>query len=590
MSMNEITDEQWNNLKKKYKVHDYIYRKIRSYSEHYFFFEIDFNICSIISKRYLYFKNQKFSSDNDFLNHYYWLEIESFDDEQKKIKINIKFNKFFKEDAFEFLTKRYKINDTIKCVPIKIIKDDYILIELLPGFLGACYEKFNDFSLLNDSTVANIKINFFDYYKNRVIVNLDQGTTNKNNTLNQIINNKINKPLILKENIIRLLSQYDNLNINLDNIEDIFLDKYYKAASKGMISFRKNYEEITFDSGYKDSNNSLLCIGGYFDKKNNQYVLNFFGASPSYALNLLDLFAKIEWRNTLPSLANLALKGEKWGFTDDSYNILSGYLKLTFYKSVLDNQIFINDNQNFAIFNTGLVDDYYHSIYCCFEPSYDEKYTQKWKLSYFCTAQDKLGQEMCKHCSILPKPIKYIKNSEDALFNPDIKLIPNQEHILEGNLERFPISFIYNQCCFDENFTTLFNQYSDSKDPFHKKRLKFKIYEYIKNEPQLIRILSNRLKDSILLAQKRCRWNYRIAIPIYSSLTNSIVHLLPLCLGDIEKDGDSLALIVEKNYAEDGGIQYFGKTIITLEMAYQDARLISRLNDEWLSLDKLKST
>ena len=459
MSINEITDEQWNNLKNKYKVHDYIYRKICFYSDYYFFFEIDFNIRSVVPKRYLYSKNKDITNDNDFLKKYYWLEIENFDDEQKRIRVNVKFNIFLKEDAFNILSTRYKIGDIIKSVPIKSINNNYALVELIPGFTCACYEKFNDFSNLEVCKLLDVKIKFFNYDKKQIVVNFNEKIDKKTEILNSIINNNINKPLVLKENIYKLLSQYNDLNIDFNNIENIFLNKYYEAANARMISFRRNCKEITFDSGYRDNNGSILCIGGHFDSKDKQYVLNFFGVSSSYSLNLLDFFAKIEWNSILPSLADLALKGEKWGFNDTSYNILAGYLKLTFYKCVLDNQIFISESKNFAIFNTGLVDDYYHSIYGCFEPLHDEKSTQKWKLSYFCTKHSKLGQEMCKHCSVLPKPIKYIKNNEDILFNPDLKLIPNQEHILEGNLERFPFDFIYKQCCFDDGFKFLYEKY-----------------------------------------------------------------------------------------------------------------------------------
>ena len=65
-------------------------------------------------------------------------------------------------------------------------------------------------------------------------------------------------------------------------------------------------------------------------------------------------------------------------------------------------------------------------------------------------------------------------------------------------------------------------------------------------------------------------------------MTNGISLLLPLCLSDDEQAAD-VALVVEKQ--ESGNYQ--GQTILTLQMAYLDARLICRPNSEWLDPDKL---
>ena len=55
-----------------------------------------------------------------------------------------------------------------------------------------------------------------------------------------------------------------------------------------------------------------------------------------------------------------------------------------------------------------------------------------------------------------------------------------------------------------------------------------------------------------------------------------------LCLSDDEQSAD-VALVVEKQ--ESGNYQ--GQTILTLQMAYLDARLICRPNSEWLDPDRV---
>lgn len=72
------------------------------------------------------------------------------------------------------------------------------------------------------------------------------------------------------------------------------------------------------------------------------------------------------------------------------------------------------------------------------------------------------------------------------------------------------------------------------------------------------------------------RANYKLAVPQYFNC--NIQLLLPLCLNDgITPD---MALVVSKNEA---GF-YQGHTCLTLEMAYSNARLIAKPQNNWLLL------
>lgn len=55
--------------------------------------------------------------------------------------------------------------------------------------------------------------------------------------------------------------------------------------------------------------------------------------------------------------------------------------------------------------------------------------------------------------------------------------------------------------------------------------------------------------------------------------------LLPLCL--VDPDKTDLALVVTKNSS---GSYYQGHTCLTLEMAYNNARLIAKPESNWLNL------
>ena len=74
-------------------------------------------------------------------------------------------------------------------------------------------------------------------------------------------------------------------------------------------------------------------------------------------------------------------------------------------------------------------------------------------------------------------------------------------------------------------------------------------------------------------AKKRIRRNYKTAVPQF--FKNRIQLLLPLCLKE-ERKAD-LALAVEKE-----NDIYRATTCLTLDMAFNNARLIAKPDDEWL--------
>ena len=73
--------------------------------------------------------------------------------------------------------------------------------------------------------------------------------------------------------------------------------------------------------------------------------------------------------------------------------------------------------------------------------------------------------------------------------------------------------------------------------------------------------------------------NYKTAVPQY--WRGRIQLLLPLCL--VQDGKADLALVVEK---ERDGRCYRGNTVLTLDMAYSNARLLARPDPDWLSQDQ----
>ena len=69
--------------------------------------------------------------------------------------------------------------------------------------------------------------------------------------------------------------------------------------------------------------------------------------------------------------------------------------------------------------------------------------------------------------------------------------------------------------------------------------------------------------------------NYKTAVPQYYK--GRIQLLIPICL--VSESVPDLALVVSKNVA---GNHYLGHTCLTLDMAYNNARLIARPDSAWL--------
>jgi hypothetical protein len=85
------------------------------------------------------------------------------------------------------------------------------------------------------------------------------------------------------------------------------------------------------------------------------------------------------------------------------------------------------------------------------------------------------------------------------------------------------------------------------------------------------------IKKAISMAIKRCKWNYKTAIPKYYPRYKRIDLLIPLCL--VANNKVDVALVVEKGQ----GMQYLGHTVIPLDWAYSQARLVCRPDSDWLS-------
>lgn len=238
------------------------------------------------------------------------------------------------------------------------------------------------------------------------------------------------------------------------------------------------------------------------------------------------------YQDVLKDLAELA-ECENWQYinnpsTYSNYPILDNYLKYTYKKIAKEKKISFDKTDTICCFNTGLVTPVQEPIYMEFKenPAPGDQY---WIFKMFF----RKGEHEAISFGKLPEMASYYDDPTKLIYDVRKELIVNYGHIISDNKERFP-------------------------EPFKS------MGDYQ---------LSSFLKGCIDSTLERVRRNYKIAVPQF--FDDSIQLLLPLCLNDPSKA--DLAIVVE-----DFGTNYRAATCLTLDMALNNARQLTRPDTEWL--------
>ncbi|MFR5073479.1 MAG: DUF3825 domain-containing protein [Bianqueaceae bacterium] len=224
-----------------------------------------------------------------------------------------------------------------------------------------------------------------------------------------------------------------------------------------------------------------------------------------------------------------------------------------------------------AAFNTGLVTQHYDDLYACLEVM---RIQDEVALLEFCTAAGRVGKRLVDYFNPLRSPRFECK--EDLLFDLEKELHTDYEHILLDNVARLPLEFLREECHGMRAALEVVDRIEEAGD-WREKKLRYQeLSDRIAETPRLFNRLRNRLEDAIEMARKQVRWNYKTAIPCFFPTRNVMSLMLPLSLQD-DSRADA-ALVVERTRSGN----YQGQTILTLQQAYLDGRLLCRPNSEWL--------
>ena len=301
----------------------------------------------------------------------------------------------------------------------------------------------------------------------------------------------------------------------------------------------------------------------------------------------------------IKALSELALP-EKWYYgsqpapSKEQFPILKNYLAYTFRRLVLEEKVpFATDTEHmsqgeYAAFNTGLVDKKYEYIYALFKQNPRPNAHQFWYLLAFAVAGEDIGKNLVRLFNPLPERANYFENKiENMLYDSSTgDLSCDYTHILTERTHRLPLDFLLENCpadLLDINGIKIEDVYHKPMDNL-KKAYFTELGNKIQNNSRILNRLKNRIQDAVSLAQKRVEWNYKTAIPMYYPTKNRGSLLLPLALMD--EDRVDLALVVERQVSG----SYQGQTILPLNLAYTNSRLVARPDSDWLRTDLLATS
>ncbi len=238
------------------------------------------------------------------------------------------------------------------------------------------------------------------------------------------------------------------------------------------------------------------------------------------------------WTEKLAAIAD----DENWDYRrmpTGERPILAAYLLWTFDRLKQEDKIAYGHSgiRPVAGFNTGLVTARQEPVIALFSDNHRPGDPRQWVLDGFFPESD---TRVLGKFDRLPELANYFDDPGVLLYDRRCELVINVEHIVHDNISRFPKELNGNE--------------------FAAQQL---------------------LESARRTTEQRVYRNYKAAIPQF--YLGEVQLLLPICL--IEPGKADLALVVSR---PNGGRQYRGSTVLPLDWAYKNARLICRPDSEWL--------
>lgn len=283
-------------------------------------------------------------------------------------------------------------------------------------------------------------------------------------------------------------------------------------------------------------------------------------------------------------LMDLALP-EPWSFTDrdGGHEILSWYLNGTFLHLLDEEKIrYGQDAQGkFAVFCTGLVNRNFEDIYCFCEPN--SKAKAEWIVKSFCTkGSGNAGKRLVRAFGTdMPQRAVYYPTLTDVVYDGSFELVPDFEHLMLrwNRVEPSALRVLF---AGSAEAAPLIDEAERESDPKKRQELLEPLKGIVDGDERLRRSLWRALSDACELAQTRARYMFSSAIPSWNpkrSKGGEVFFCLPLSLVDVDRV-DAVLVARRIEVQRDGApyCYYEGETIYSLQMAYEHARTLQRVD------------
>lgn len=360
----------------------------------------------------------------------------------------------------------------------------------------------------------------------------------------------------------------------LDKTKELYLCCSYHKGIKG---YGWYYDYITYE-------NAPLEI---YDKK-----------------DWLELWSVFDWKDIYPRVANQTLE-EKWSFGErNDYSILRNYLSYIFAHQWKEGAVGFTKDRRYAAFNTGLPDKgTYKYIYAFFEKielapeKHSLVFTPQYRLKNF-VLSDRGGDGKILKMDIrpLPAPPQFFKARSATVWELDFNdnnqpTMPgfDDTHILIQRCDRLPLEFYRRAAYGSEKLQNILNAPTNEWAKFKEIRDFFRPLLNNKEKPsdeitQVYQELYGMLERVISKAIRRLSWNWRAVVPCYNPEREETCFLLPVSFCDATRPDRAMIASIHE---VDGEVVYHIHTVLPLEWAYLDARLVCRPESEWLAADSI---
>lgn len=249
-----------------------------------------------------------------------------------------------------------------------------------------------------------------------------------------------------------------------------------------------------------------------------------------------------KYNQKLEMLAKMA-QPEMWTYKriqeSDPYRILRNYIQFTYNRLDEENKFIHSLDGQFRCMNTGLLTVYNQEIVAIFAKN-DMPGKQPWFLNGFFKETDKF---FTTNFSMLPPMADYCDNVNDLIFDNTLELNLRKEHIIDDNFERF----------VDAGYSS----------------------------KELISVLLDSAKITL---EKKLKRNFKLALPFYYHNTETGESKIQL-LAPLYFPGAPVRLALVLNKIQSDAKEYYeGVTVLPVEWAYMNSRLIVKPDEEWAKI------